>query len=105
MKNLRHIFYLLFLLIIYSISFNLAAETLVWTNTAGGNWSQASNWSPNVVPSIADTAEITTEGVLYFIGILCFAIVVGFVGLPMILARNYGNLFDCGHFMKFTSLI
>ncbi len=38
------------------------AETVTWTNTAGGNWSVAANWSPNKVPAAADTAQITTPG-------------------------------------------
>ena len=33
-----------------------------WTNTAGGNWSVAANWSPNVVPGPLDDAYITTPG-------------------------------------------
>lgn len=38
------------------------AETVTWTNTAGGTWSVAANWSPNKVPAAADTALITTPG-------------------------------------------
>jgi hypothetical protein len=39
------------------------AATLVWTNTAGGNWNVAANWSPNQVPdSTNDTAEVTAAG-------------------------------------------
>ncbi|MFN3407607.1 MAG: beta strand repeat-containing protein [Limisphaerales bacterium] len=38
------------------------ASTLVWTNTAGGNWNVAANWSPNAVPAAADTAFITNAG-------------------------------------------
>jgi hypothetical protein len=40
----------------------LAQATISWTNTAGGNWSDAVNWSPNQVPGAADTALITTSG-------------------------------------------
>lgn len=40
----------------------LPAATLTWTNTAGGTWSTAANWSPNAVPGAADTANITTPG-------------------------------------------
>ena len=39
-----------------------AATTTVWTNTSGGNWSVAANWSPNQAPGIGDIAEITTAG-------------------------------------------
>jgi sugar lactone lactonase YvrE len=33
-----------------------------WTNTAGGNWNVATNWSPNQVPGSADNAVITANG-------------------------------------------
>ena len=36
--------------------------TVTWTNTAGGNWGVAANWSPNQVPGAADTGLITTPG-------------------------------------------
>src|SRR6185369_7618224 len=39
------------------------AGTLVWTNTAGGAWTNAANWSPNQVPAAADEAFITNAGV------------------------------------------
>src|SRR4051794_12179812 len=35
---------------------------IVWTNIAGGYWSDATNWSPNQVPSSVDTAIITADG-------------------------------------------
>jgi hypothetical protein len=38
------------------------AATITWTNTSGGNWSVAANWSPNQVPGVADTALIETNG-------------------------------------------
>lgn len=38
------------------------AADLVWTNTAGGNWNTAANWSPNQVPAAADNAWITNAG-------------------------------------------
>ena len=34
------------------------ADTITWTNTAGGNWSVAANWDPNEVPGPNDTAQI-----------------------------------------------
>ncbi|HRZ94086.1 MAG TPA: hypothetical protein P5022_14365, partial [Candidatus Paceibacterota bacterium] len=40
-----------------------SAADIVWTNTAGGRWSDAANWAPNQVPSIDDTALITQSGV------------------------------------------
>ena len=56
-KNLR-------LYIIASLAFSLTANaaTVVWTNTAGGNWTAAANWSPNQVPGSSDTAMITNAG-------------------------------------------
>ncbi|HEX4122720.1 MAG TPA: hypothetical protein VH619_19060, partial [Verrucomicrobiae bacterium] len=38
------------------------AAAISWTNTAGGNWSGAVNWSPNQVPGSADDAAITNGG-------------------------------------------
>jgi hypothetical protein len=38
------------------------AADIVWTNTAGGNWNVAANWSPNQVPTASDTAWITNNG-------------------------------------------
>src|SRR6266568_3052059 len=35
------------------------AAQITWTNTAGGNWNSALNWSPNQVPGASDTAVIT----------------------------------------------
>src|SRR6266852_7504802 len=39
-----------------------AAATISWTNSSGGNWSAATNWTPNQVPGPADNALITTNG-------------------------------------------
>jgi hypothetical protein len=36
--------------------------TITWTNTSGGSWNVAANWSPNQVPGVADTALIETSG-------------------------------------------
>src|SRR5439155_23179057 len=35
------------------------AATISWTNTAGGNWNTAANWSPNQVPGPLDTAIVS----------------------------------------------
>ena len=40
----------------------LPAAALIWTNTAGGNWSVTNNWSPNQIPGAADAAVITNSG-------------------------------------------
>ncbi len=41
------------------------ADTITWTNTAGGNWSGALNWSPNQVPGLNDTAVLPGLGNSY----------------------------------------
>lgn len=38
------------------------SATINWTNTAGGNWSAAANWSPNQVPAGSDSAVIGAAG-------------------------------------------
>jgi hypothetical protein len=38
------------------------AASITWTNSSGGNWNVADNWSPNQVPGAADTALINTPG-------------------------------------------
>ncbi|HYG24948.1 MAG TPA: hypothetical protein VEH04_19435, partial [Verrucomicrobiae bacterium] len=44
-------------------SFTLAQGAVrQWTNTLGGNWFAAGNWSPNSVPVSIDTANITVPG-------------------------------------------
>ncbi len=37
-------------------------DTITWTNTSGGNWSVAANWSPNHVPGATIHAFITNSG-------------------------------------------
>src|ERR1035438_7388567 len=39
------------------------AATITWTNTASGGWNTATNWKPNSVPGLNDTAIITNAGV------------------------------------------
>ncbi len=36
----------------------LAADTILWTNTAGGGYSSTANWNPNQVPVADDLAEL-----------------------------------------------
>jgi hypothetical protein len=38
------------------------AATVSWTNAAGGNWSNPSNWDAGRVPTAIDTVDITLEG-------------------------------------------
>jgi hypothetical protein len=44
------------------LSGSVQAADIVWTNTAGGNWSSTNNWNPNQVPGASDTAWITNNG-------------------------------------------
>ena len=37
------------------------AADIVWTNTAGGNWSDMNSWNPNQVPGAGDIAVITND--------------------------------------------
>ncbi len=37
-------------------------DTITWTNTAGGNWSDANSWSPNQIPEPDDDVQITANG-------------------------------------------
>src|SRR5450631_3425249 len=39
------------------------AATITWANPASGGWNTATNWSPNSVPGLNDTAIITNAGV------------------------------------------
>lgn len=52
------------LLLALALNFHTSvqAATLVWTNSAGGLWSNATNWSPNGVPGAADSAVVTNTG-------------------------------------------
>src|SRR5271170_3702935 len=38
------------------------AANIIWTNTAGGNWSATTNWNPNQLPGASDIAVITNDG-------------------------------------------
>ena len=51
-------FYLLSLFAVLFVANPTQAATIVWTNTASGNWSGAANWSPNQVPSSTDNVFI-----------------------------------------------
>src|SRR5664279_139091 len=38
------------------------SNPITWTNSSGGNWNVAANWSPNQVPASTDDAYITNNG-------------------------------------------
>ncbi len=46
------------------VAFPVAAPAaqITWTNTAGGNWSAATNWSPQQVPTAADDVTLVSGG-------------------------------------------
>lgn len=44
------------------VGLNALATDIVWTNSAGGPWGTAANWSPNIVPGAGDTAWVTNNG-------------------------------------------
>ncbi len=45
-----------------ALSCTASATTFIWTNTVSGNWNAVTNWSPNGVPGVGDTAIISTSG-------------------------------------------
>ena len=67
---------ILFTLLVTSLA--ASAATVVWTNTSGGNWTVATNWSPNQVPGASDTAIITNDGT-YTLSLSANASVLGLV--------------------------
>jgi len=54
----RIVFFIRFVLAGWSAS----AVTRSWTNSAGGNWFVAANWSPNGLPGSSDSVTITNDG-------------------------------------------
>src|SRR5450759_2018766 len=42
--------------------FPAGAAPITWTNTSGGSWNVAANWSPNSVPGASDDVFITSNG-------------------------------------------
>jgi hypothetical protein len=55
-----HIAKLSAVLALLAIASAAHSATITWTNTSGGNWSDAANWSPNQVPTNTDNVLITT---------------------------------------------
>src|SRR5437762_1754521 len=50
------------LLTVFTALCSARAATLVWTNTADGDWNLAANWSPPQVPASGDSVIITNGG-------------------------------------------
>ncbi len=61
-KNSVQIVIVLAVLSLLTLGSLAHCATITWINTSGGNWSVASNWNPNQVPTNTDTALITTPG-------------------------------------------
>jgi len=50
-------------LVLWLVTGSIAhSTTYVWSNTAGGNWNVAADWSPNGMPGSGDTADISASG-------------------------------------------
>ena len=49
-------------LAMFAFGYAAQSATITWTNIAGGNWSAATNWSPNQVPGAGDASVITNAG-------------------------------------------
>jgi hypothetical protein len=60
-NSMKAIITLLFLVAVGNIGAD--AATINWTNTAGGNWSVAANWSPNQVPGSSDDSVVASNGI------------------------------------------
>ena len=52
----------LFAVICLVLATDAFATDIYWTNTAGGNWNVAANWSPNILPGSSDNAFIVSNG-------------------------------------------
>lgn len=91
---MKKLCFLLFVL----VAVNASAITRSWTNTAGGSWFGAANWSPNGVPNEFDTANITSAGT-YTVLIPTGAVTVAVLnlgagsGTQTLLNGTSGNLF------------
>lgn len=48
--------------LLFGLMQEVSALVVTWTNTAGGDWNTAANWSPNQVPTAGDHAFITNAG-------------------------------------------
>ncbi len=47
---------------LFIVALTSRADLITWTNTSGGSWNSAANWSPNQVPADTDVAAITSPG-------------------------------------------
>ena len=47
MKTKTSHLFMVMVLALLAIGSLAHSATIIWTNTAGGNWSTAANWSPN----------------------------------------------------------
>ena len=62
MKIRFHCFFVVLALLAVGNAGRAATPVFVWTNTAGGDWSNSTNWSPNQVPVSGGNVIITNPG-------------------------------------------
>src|SRR5438552_19177857 len=55
-------FFSLFAITLLLLAIPAPAADVVWTNTAGGNWSAPTNWNAGLVPGPDDNVFITNAG-------------------------------------------
>ncbi|MEY4917163.1 MAG: hypothetical protein RL616_1076 [Verrucomicrobiota bacterium] len=71
------------------------AATISWTNTLGGSWHNPTNWSPNIVPGVGDTALVTNVGsysVVITNSVSPAGLRVGSPGSPTVVVDNFATL-------------
>jgi hypothetical protein len=59
--------------IFLALPFVANATSIAWTNMAGGNWSAATNWSPNQVPTAADDVSLVGDTFTLTVDVPAFA--------------------------------
>jgi hypothetical protein len=59
--------------IFLALTFAANATSITWTNIAGGNWSAATNWSPNQVPTAADDVSLIGDSYTLTVDVPAFA--------------------------------
>ena len=52
----------LLLSLLFALTLKSPGAAISWTNTSGGLWSAAANWSPNSAPAPGDSVFITAAG-------------------------------------------
>ncbi len=55
--------------VISELELRASAVNIYWTNTLGGNWNDAANWSPNQVPGFTNNVFIAADGTYTVVGL------------------------------------